>query len=991
MKMMPMRKVRYGVAVQACLLFSLLLCAGCGNGISTGGGTTIVGLSPTLTTIYSPGQTITLDGSQAINMTSAVVNDPTGAGATFSLSGPGTINITGETSVSSSEQYTLTYTAPSTATTGATATVTATSKSTPSSTASLTFTLNPALIISTTTLPSGVAGTSYSASVAASGGTGKLTWAVATGTLPPGIALSPTTGALSGTPVTAGTYTFSISVTDTATNPNLVTQSYTVVINPTPPTVTTTSLPNGVSGTAYTAGGTTTGVQLTYSGGSGATPIWAVSAGSLPGGLTLSTSGLISGTPTNAAAGATYTFSVTVTVGTQTSPAKQLSITIPALPTVTTASLPSGNIGIAYNQQLTYTGGAGGTVSWAIASGSLPVSSGLTLSSSGLLSGTPTTATTYNFSVAVTVGTQTSATVAYTLVVNSLIITSSSSASGEVGLPFSFHLTASGGTGPYTWSLATGSNPLPAGLTLNATTGVISGSPTTNTGSPISGIVVQAKDTLSATATQSMTFTINPARSSANNAELLGQYAFLLNGFDSTGHPLAAAGKFTADGLGNILSGVIDINGTGLSAPSLNVALSPSTYAVGPDGRGKLNIVTASGTSTFVIALNSLTGGIAGGGYVTEFDASGQNLAGVLAQQNPAAFTTASITGGFAFGLDGFAANSAAGSLSRRAIIGETQFNGTGGATSSELLASGTSSATPIVPSSVAISVTANGRGTISYTQSNGGATLGLVIYVVSSGKYFMLTSGAASGGSSASDLYSGQSLQQTISNGNFNTTSLSGNSVVHMERLMPNALGTIVPDVQVGLFNFNAGKVMLSSDENLGGIVTSDSPSGTYSVSPNGRVTVSLETGIGGCTDCVSALSYFYLVGQNQGFMMDFATGTNFGYFENQAATGITVATLNGTYAAGTLDPLAQGATDSTTSVTSNGAGTLSGTSDQNVAGTLTPDAPLSATYTMSTTGRGSIPTTGSGIVFYIISTTKAILLDLTSSTPVFQEILHQ
>jgi len=989
MKMMPMRTLRYRMVVQACLLFSLLLCAGCGNGIGSGGGITIVGLSPTLTTVYVPGQTITLDAGQSINMTAAVVNDPTGAGATFALTGAGSLSTLSETTLGSSEQYSLAYTAPSSATAGATATVTVTSKATSSSTASLTFTLNPALVISTTTLPSGVVGTPYSSSVAASGGTGKLAWAVATGTIPPGIAISSTTGALSGTPATAGTYTFSVSVTDSSTNPNVVTQSYTVVINPTPPTVTTTSLPNGVSGTAYTAGGATTGVQLTYTGGNGGIPTWAVSAGSLPGGLTLSTSGLISGTPTNAAAGATYTFSVTVAVGTQTSAAKQLSITIPALPTVTTTSLPSGNIGIAYSQQLTYTGGAGGTVSWAITSGSLPTNSGLTFSSSGLLSGTPTTATTYNFNVAVTVGTQTSTPVAYTLVINSLIIISSSSATGEVGLPFSFHLTASGGTGPYTWSLTSGSNALPAGLTLNPNTGIISGSPSTNTGSPFSGVVVQAKDSLSATATQSMTFTINPARSSANNTMLTGQYAFLLSGFDSSGHPLVAAGKFTADGNGNILSGVMDINGTGLGAPSLNVALLPSTYSVGPDARGKLNITTASGTYTFVIALNTLTAGIAGSGYVTEFDTTGQNLAGVLAQQNTAAFTTASITGGFAFGLDGFAANSAAGSLPRRTIAGETQFNGTGGATSAELLASTATSATPIVPT-VAISVTANGRGAISYMLPNGGGTIGLVIYVVSSGKYFMLSSSTASG-SGAADLYTGQSLQQTITNGNFNAASLSGGAVVHMERLLPNALGTIVSDIQVGLFNFNVGKLTLNSDENIGGIITSDSPSGTYTVSPNGRVSVSLGSGIGGCTDCISPLSYFYLVGQNQGFMMDFNTGANFGYFENQTATGITAATFSGAYAAGTLNPLAQSATDSTASLTSNGAGAVTGTSDQNAAGTLTPDAALSATYTVSSTGRGAIPTTGSGVVFYIISATKAILLDLTSSSPAFQEVLHQ
>ena len=988
---MPMRKVRYWMVAQTCVLFSLLLCAGCGNGLGSGGGITIVGLTPTLTTIYSPGQTITLDGGQSISMTAAVVNDPTQAGATFTLSGPGSLSTPSRSNTGASEQYSLAYTAPTSATAGATATVTVTSVATPSSTASLTFTLNPALVISTTTLPSGVAGTAYSASIAASGGAGTLHWTVATGALPTGIALSPTTGALTGTPTTAGTFTFSVSVTDTATNPNVVTQSYTIVINPTPPTVTTASLPNAVSGTAYTAGGATTGVQLTYVGGSGATPVWAISTGSLPAGLTLSSSGLISGTPTNAAAGATYTFSVTVTIGTQTSAAKQLSITLPALPTVTTTTLPSGNVGIAYSQQLTYTGGAGGAVSWAITSGSLPTGSGLTLSSSGLLSGTPTTATTYSFSVAVTVGTQTSAPQAYTLVVNSLIITSGSTASGEVALPFAFYLAASGGTAPYTWSLAAGSNALPSGLTLNATTGVISGTPTTTTGSPFAGIVVQATDSLSATATQAMTFTINPARSSANNSSLSGQYAFLLSGFDSSGHPLAAAGKFTADGNGNITSGVVDFNGTGLSSPSLNTSLLATTYAVGPDNRGKLTFTTASSSYTFVIALNSITSGVASGGYITEFDTSGQSLTGVLALQTPSAFTTASITGGFTFGLDGFAANSSAGALTRRAIIGETQFNGTGGASSAEFLSNSSSSATPTVPTSTAIAITSNGRGALTYTLPSGGGTIALVVYVVSSGKYFALSSGTASG-TGAANLYSGEALQQTISNGNFNAASLSGASVVRIERLYPNAANVPVPDAQVGLLSFpSAGKASLTSDEDLGGVVTSDSLSGAYTVAANGRGTLSLAAGLSGCNDCISPESYFYLVGQNQGFMMDFNTYSNFGYFAQQTATSITAASLSGNYSAGSLDPLSQGGTDSSASLSSNGSGAITGTADQNAAGTLTPDYAISLTYTVSSNGRGVIPTTSSGEVFYIISATEALLLDLTSSNPTVVDVLHQ
>ena len=66
------------------------------------------------------------------------------------------------------------------------------------------------------TLPGGVASVSYSQTLTASGGSGApYTWSVATGTLPAGLALNTTTGAISGTPTTAGMSTFSISVVDT--------------------------------------------------------------------------------------------------------------------------------------------------------------------------------------------------------------------------------------------------------------------------------------------------------------------------------------------------------------------------------------------------------------------------------------------------------------------------------------------------------------------------------------------------------------------------------------------------------------------------------------------------------------------------------------------------------------------------------------------------------------------------------------------------------
>lgn len=155
-----------------------------------------------------------------------------------------------------------------------------------------------ALTITTTTLPNGAGGTAYSQTLTASGGKAPYTWTLASGSLPTGLQLS-TAGVISGTPTTAGASTFSVKVTDSSTTPQSATQSLTLTISG---SISPTTLPAGTVGTAYSQ-------QLSATGSSG-TFTYAVTSGSLPAGLTLSSTGLLSGTPTTAA---TSTFTVTAT------------------------------------------------------------------------------------------------------------------------------------------------------------------------------------------------------------------------------------------------------------------------------------------------------------------------------------------------------------------------------------------------------------------------------------------------------------------------------------------------------------------------------------------------------------------------------------------------------------------------------------------------------------------------------------------------------
>ena len=136
------------------------------------------------------------------------------------------------------------------------------------------------------------------------------------------------------------------------------------------------------------------------------------------------------------------------------------------------STLTPGQVGQTYNLQFTATGGS---PTWAVSSGSLPA--GLTLSSSGTLSGTPTATGDYSFKISASDGSQSDTQTYAMTVVDPLKATVPAATAGEVNRPFSLGLAAVGGKQGYKWSLATGST-LPDGLSLDASTGAITGTPT---------------------------------------------------------------------------------------------------------------------------------------------------------------------------------------------------------------------------------------------------------------------------------------------------------------------------------------------------------------------------------------------------------------------------------------------------------------------------------------------------------------------------------
>jgi hypothetical protein len=237
-----------------------------------------------------------------------------------------------------------------------------------------------------------------------------------------------------------------------------------------------------------------------------------VTAGALPAGLLpLTSGGLISGTPTTAG---TFTFTVTATytaTGCTGLQAYTIVINAPACPAITllpAPPLPQGTVGVAYNQTITASGGTG-PYTFSVTTGALPAGL-LPLTSGGLISGTPTTAGTFTFTVTATDASGCKGLRVYTVTIAAVpcpVITVSPATlpGGVVGTAYNQTVSAAP-PGAYTFSVSSGA--LPNGLSLNASTGAITGRPTS--AAPF-GFTITARDTNGCTGAKAYTVTIAPA------------------------------------------------------------------------------------------------------------------------------------------------------------------------------------------------------------------------------------------------------------------------------------------------------------------------------------------------------------------------------------------------------------------------------------------------------------------------------------------------
>ena len=426
-------------------------------------------------------------------------------------------------------------------------------------TRALSITIVNGIAILTTSLPDAIVNQAYSYQLQ---GTGQnLVWTPAPGTVfPPNLTLT-SDGILSGPVIATGSFSIAVQLVNSQVPSAPATRNFTLLVTLGPLGINERTLPGATRNVPYSTTLTATGGIPPYT--------WGLDV-SAPKGLSIdSSNGILSGTLTTAGS-----FPVPVTLRDSTGATVSVTYTLAVgnAVSITTTSLPNGAPNAPYSATLTAVGGSI-PYHWDVIAGSLPPGLAINtlFNSMGQISGTPTAQGSFPFTVKVTDFNGGTDTKALTIVTGQfLVITTASLPGAARNQPYpQTTLTAVNGTPPYTWSIASGT--LPAGLQLNGSTGVVSGTPTVVGDSSFDVLVTDATST-----TGRKSFTINVA----NNPVVITNSSFSGDVLVAFSQTLAATGG-TPPYTWSISSGTLP-GGLQLNSTTGVISGTPSPQGISP-------------------------------------------------------------------------------------------------------------------------------------------------------------------------------------------------------------------------------------------------------------------------------------------------------------------------------------------------------------------------------------------------------------------------
>lgn len=443
---------------------------------------------------------------------------------------------------------------------------------------------------------------------------------------------------------------------------------------------------------------------------------------------------------------------------------------------------------------------------------------------------------------------------------------------------------------------------------------------------------------------------------SSLNSRFKGTYAFHFSGSDAGG-AVYSAGIFTSDGSGNISAGVEDVNRS--SGPQ-SLAIT-GTYNVGSDNRGTMTLISTAGTSMYDIAIGS-----SGETLFIEADSTGTRGSGVIDKCDSTAFSNSAIVGPFVMGLIG--SDQAGKRVGTVALFTTDGASPNGSVTSGavDVNDAGTHKSSPSLTGTYGVA--SNGHGTMTVTVPTLG-TFNFSFYVVSASELFIVSTDPVS---ATNPRIGGLVVSQAVNI--YSNSSFNGNSVFNLTGL--NSSGASV--VAVGLLSTDgAGNLTSTSvfdENNAGTILSQQSLAGTYAIQSNGTGSVSITS-----ANTPASSFVLYTITTNKAFLLDISSSDALtGLVEPQVKGNsgtFSAATIQGSFVTGTTNNTNAAATNISGVLSLDGVSNVSGTQDQSTPSSNMSGQAVTATYTVSSTGRGTMSVTSPAAtsrVLYVINGSK-------------------